>query len=390
MNICEEKLNHFLDLMSEELVIENRDESPDEFLLNLWHSDKECFSYVINGSLRHMKSFRGMDDCIISVCLSLGKETKELIENIALRRRKGSRWSSGFLAAAILLGSRKVIDKFKEDFESAITCGVRSDDYDRVKVLNYIETIIFLKLISLKELILRVASMKNEQFHRFNKPPLGGLPARLMPQRRQRNLNYMDHEEIKLAEAANVYFTKGAIGLKEYLDEKGDSEYREREYLFCLACGRNPEDYGYFKHQYSLYKEPRSKNICIEAMLYVDNNKALGFLDEEIGRYDLNRLVKKRGYDLGIIIIRAHKLLFYFLLQACYYLNEINDSLVNKLKILAEAREAATSTPAMLILEKFGILPVDKNRIDSTQELLFKTMPSAAHLLSMAKSSGRL
>jgi hypothetical protein len=391
MDGSEEKLDQFLDLMAEDRVPKDSDEAPDELLRKLWDTDRECFFYVIRNSLRHMKSFRGMDDCIISVCLSIGVETRDIIEEIALRRRSKSKWSSGFLTAAILLGSTKALDKFKEGFENAVACGVRSNKYDRIEVLGYIETVVFLKLVSMNNLVSWVASIKNEQYHRFNKPIFWGIPARLMPQRRQRRLNFIDHEEIKLAEAANVYFTKGATGLKEYLDTKGDSEYREREYLFCLACDRNPDDFEYFRQQYALYKDPRSKNVCIEAMIYAaDNNKAASFLDEEFGRYNLNSLIKKKGYDFNIITFSAHELLFYFLLEACFYLNKINDGLIEKLKVLAEAREAATSTPAMIILENFGVATFDKKRIDPTREFLFKTTTSPARLLSMARLSGRL
>jgi len=391
MDRCEEKLDRFLGLMSEEPVIENRDESPDEFLLNLWRTDKECFLHVIRGSLKYMKSFRGLDECIISVCISIGQETRELVEEIALRRRSGSKWSSGFLTAAVMLGSTKALEKFREGFENSFACGLRSREYNRVEVLNYLETIVFLRLVSMQNLVVHLAEMKNEQYHRFNKPPFWGIPSTLMPNRRQRWLNFIDHEVIKLAEAANVYFTNDTVGLKEYLNTKGDSEYRAKEYLFCLACDRNRLDFEYFRQQYHLYKDPLVKKVCIEAIVYAsDPDRAAAFLDEELGQYDLQHLIKKTGHDFKIITFRAHKLLFYFLIEACYYLKTLKEGLTNKLRILSNAREAATSTPAMVILQKFGVATFDKSRIDSSQELLLKTQPSPAHLLSMARASGRL
>jgi hypothetical protein len=392
MDRCEEKLDRFLGLMSEEPVIENRDESPDEFLLNLWSTDKDCFFHVIRGSLKYMKSSRGMDDCIISVCLSIGKETRELIEEIALRRRSGSKWSAGFLTAAILLGSTKAEDKFKNGFEESFASGVRHHyDYKQAEVLDYLKTTVFFKLTFMTDLIAKLAAMKGEQYHRLNKLSFWGIFSRPISERKERQLNRLDGEPIKFAEAANVYFTKGAAGLKEYLNAKGDSEYREREYLFCLACDRNPGDFEYFKRQYKLYKDAILKSICLEAMLYIgDHTKAATFIDEELGRYDLRRLIKKKGHDFKIIHFWAHDWIFYRLLDACCFLKTLNDGLINKLKVLAEAREPATSTPAMLILEKFGVTTFDKSRIDSTQELLLKTLPSPAHLLSMARASGRL
>jgi hypothetical protein len=383
----EDNLEYFLELMSEENY---GGESPEDFLMDLWKRDRDAFCVVIRGSLKHMKNFRGMDDCILHICLTIGPETRELVEEIALKPGGRSGMYKDFLSGAILLGSTKALDKFKKGFENSFARGIGPSQFDRADVLGRLETILFLRLSCMLGSVARLAALKDEQSHRTWKP-FWGLTAKLMPGRRKRWHNFIDREAIKLAEATIVYFTKGAAGLKEYLDTKGDSEYRAREYIFCLACDRNPQDLGYLKQQYARYRDHVTKRVCIEAILYVsDSALAAEFIDEQLGQYNLARLIKKRDYDLGVTTIWAHDLRFYCLLDACYYLKALNEGLVCKLKILAEARETRTSTPAMLTLQKFDAAAFDKKRIDPTKEFLLKMQPMVGGIVSMARSVGRL
>lgn len=333
-----------------------------------------------------------MDDCIVNVCLSIGQETRGLIEGIVLRYKNVSERNYRFLIAAILLGSTKVAEKFRQCFEETFANGVKHySDYRVNELLNFLETISFLHLDFMQDLVGKLVLMRDEQGHRARNHVLWSISKMLMPERYKRKLNYLDSEPIKLAEAVNVYLTNGTDGLKDYLNTKTDSEYRASNYLFCLACDRNPDDYEYFLQQYNFYNDPLVKKVCIEGVIYTsDSSKAAAFLDEELGRYDLQHLIEKVGHDFKIITVRAHELLFYFLLIACYYLKTLNEGLINKLKILSNARESTTSTYAMVILQKFGMVLFDENMINSNQELLLKTLPSPAHLLSMAKSFGKL
>lgn len=375
----------FLSLFNEEYS----QSDPLSYLVDLWRQDRQRCCELIRSTPRFWGSYRGMNDCIVSACLQIGNEARDVVEEMALGRAGSSKQGSGILWAAILLGSTKAVEKFRKRFEKSFSCDI--SEWERIEVLEYVKAIAFLRMTGLHDLILKLVSLKDAQYHRIQNPLFWGIPAKLFPEGRQKRLNYVDYRTIKLAEAVHVYFTKGSCGLKEYLKTKGDSEYRAWEYLFCIACDRNPNDFDYFRQQYGLYKDPLIKNLCIEAIVYTgDQNKAAEFIDEELGRFNLDRLVNKKGYDFKILAIKAHDSLFYSLLEACYYLKTLNEGLVHKLKVLAKAKDWDTLRSAMLILDKNKIMSIDKKIINIEQKLFWEALLLSSPLLGMAKLSGRL
>jgi len=367
----------FCSLFSEEKDVQD----PHEFLLSLWENDKESFCTLIKDSVAQAKSYRGMIECISRVAINIGdNDVKKLIEEMVLLRKKKDDISDKLILTALLLGSDKVKDYFKNVFEKAISCGLDNPDYNDAIVVHYLEIIALAGLTDTKDLIDKLLVRKDEQYHRKNLAP-GTEIAPEVHKRLQKNDSY----GIKLAEAVRDYFTEGAVYLRSYLNSTDNEEKRAFYYLYCLACHSDKEDFEFFLDYYNKHTDVRLKSICVEALIYLDcGERSLSFLNQEFEKFDFNKILSKRSIDLGIINIQRCPELFYRLLEICYFVNILDEALIYKMRTFRKARNNKIASLATVVLHKFGCLDIDREKIDKELLTLMQFSSSPAGLLSLS------
>lgn len=369
----------FFSLFSEEKEVQD----PHEFLLSLWENDKESFCTLIKDSIAQAKSYRGMIECISRVAINIGdNDVKKLIEEIVMLRKKRDDISDKLILIALLLSSDKVKDYFKKIFKKAISYGLDSPDYNDAVVVHYLEIIALAGLTYTKDLIDELLVHKDEQYHRKNKCLTSGIE--IAPKVNKR-LQINDSNSIKLAEAVRDYFTEGAVYLRSYLNSTDNEEDRAFYYLYCLACHRDKEDFKFFLDYYNKHTDVRLKSICVEALIYLDcGERSLSFLNQEFEKFDFNKVLYKRSVDLGIINIQRCPELFYRLLEICFFVEKLNEELIDKLQTFRKARNKKIASLATVILHKLGYSDIDKEEIDKELLTLMKFSSSPAGLLSLS------
>jgi len=369
----------FCSLFSEEKDVQD----PHEFLLSLWENDKESFCTLIKDSVAQAKSYRGMIECISRVAINIGdNDVKKLIEEIVLLRKKRNDISDKLILTALLLGSDKVKDYFKKIFEKAISCCLDSPDYNDAIVVHYLEIIALAGLTDTKDLIDKLLTHKDEQYHRKNKClTLGTEIASKVHKRLQKN----DSNGIKLAEAVRDYFAEGAVYLRSYLNSTDNEEDRAFYYLYCLACHRDKEDFEFFLDYYNKHTDVRLKSICVEALIYLDcGERSLSFLNQEFEKFDFNKIFFKRSIDLGIVNIQRCPELFYRLLEICYFVDTLDEALIDKMQTFRKARNNKIASLSNVVLHKFGCLDIDREKTDKELLTLMRFSSSPAGLLSLS------
>lgn len=234
----EDNKSYFYSLFSEE-----ESSSPEQYLLDLWDTNKQQVLNIIENAITHSKKYRGLSKCLCSVAIKIRDERlSSIIERKASSCIKSIESNSYYVVASILLGSKKIIAKFCKNFNGSFSNGFDHYDYNDFITSFYLEIIALAKCREAKQYVSDLLNMADTQISRqkyIRKHQRNNLQEKiLIPDK----ILKKDCHAVKMGEAVFDYLNEGAEKLKMYLNSTGDRADRAYFYLWCLACNKNKND----------------------------------------------------------------------------------------------------------------------------------------------------